>query len=52
MEEIATLIKWTPGTDPERIEKWLKAMEDAGHIERSNTQSYDPEYSAPQLYFP
>jgi len=50
--EIATLIKWTSNIDPKRIERWLEKLEEEGHIEYANTQSYDPEYCFPTLYFP
>ncbi len=51
MEKTATLIHWAEGIDQERIDRWIEKMKEAGFIDSSNTQDYNPDETAPTLYF-
>lgn len=49
---IASLIHWSDGVDKERIERWLKKLQDEGHIQSQETHEYNPSWGSPCWYIP
>ena len=49
---IASLIFWKSIEEKERIERWLKKLQDEGHIESHSTHEYNPSYGEPVWYIP
>jgi transcription initiation factor IIE alpha subunit len=49
---IATLIHWKDGVDKERIERWLKKLQEQGHIQSQTTNEYNPNHGEPVWYIP
>ena len=49
---IASLIFWRSIEDKERIERWIKRLQEQGHIESASTHTYNPEYGQPVWYIP
>ena len=50
--QVATLLVWNEGTDPERIKKWIEKLKELGVIQDHYQSNFDPKYSVPVLYFP
>lgn len=49
---VASLIFFKPGVDIERVERWIKALEEKGVIDGSVTKEYDSTYGDPCWYIP
>jgi hypothetical protein len=50
--QVATLLIWKEGTDPERIKKWIKKLEELEVLENYSQSNFDVEDCYPILYFP
>jgi hypothetical protein len=48
----ATLLVWREGIDPERIQNWIKRLEDLGVLETVRTNEFNSEETFPVLYLP
>lgn len=51
-KSIASLIYWKDGVEKERIERWLKKLQEQGHLHSHVTHEYTPEYGEPCWYIP
>ena len=54
MEEkaIASLIYWAPGVERDRVERWLKKLQEQGYIQSETTREYDSSIGEPVWYIP
>jgi hypothetical protein len=48
----ATLLVWREGIDSERIQNWIKRLEDLGVLETVRTNEFNSEETFPVLYLP
>lgn len=51
-DSTATLIYWSSPADKARIERWLKKLQEEGHIDRAVTNDYCSSISGPVWYIP
>jgi DNA-binding PadR family transcriptional regulator len=49
---IATLIHWKDDVDKERIERWLKKLQEQGFIQSQETHEYKTMFGSPCWYIP
>ncbi len=50
--DIASIIYWKNIQDKERILRWLKKLQDEGHIESHQTNTYYEPHGTPVWYIP
>jgi len=51
-KSIASLIHWKDGVEKERIERWLKKLQEQGYIQAQYTGTYNPDHGEPVWYIP
>jgi hypothetical protein len=49
---VASLIYWTDAAEKERIERWIKKLQDQGFVQNSTTREYNPDWGCPVWYIP
>lgn len=50
--QVATLLVFKEGIDPERIRKWVEKLKELEVLETYSQADFDAEHSFPVLYFP
>jgi hypothetical protein len=50
--QVATLLVFKEGIDPERIRKWVEKLQELEVLETYSQSDFDVEDSFPILYFP